>query len=107
MLSYDNFFDNYVFLLGGYNGTQSIDTVERYDFVTKKWDDMKPMLTRRTSLDSVLLIDNIYKKDSYIFVVGGIQNGIPITNIDVYNIRLNKWEKHGSLIFGRSGSKCF
>ncbi len=100
------FHENFVYLIGGYNGNQSIASVERYDFVTKTWDEMQPMIERRTSCDSILCIDKL-KKDTFIFVLGGIQNGRPLQSVLKYNIRLNTWEKHGSILVGRSGCKCF
>jgi len=100
------FHDNYVYLIGGYNGTNSLNSVERYDFLTKTWNDVTSMRERRTSCDSVLYVDNV-NKESCIFILGGIQNGKPLQSVDMYNIRLNKWEKHGELLIGRSGCKCF
>ena len=88
------FHENFVYLIGGYNGNQSLASVERYDFLTKTWDEMTPMGERRTSCDSILCIDKV-KKDTFIFVLGGIQNGIPLQSVLKYNIRLNTWEKIG------------
>ena len=100
------FHDNFVYLIGGYNGNQSLASVERYDFLTKTWDQVTPMRERRTSCDSILCIDKV-KKDTFIFVLGGIQNGRPLESVLMYNIRLNTWDKHGSILVGRSGCKCF
>ena len=97
------FYDSFIYLIGGYDGNRSLSSVERFDFLTKKWENMKPMLDRRTSLNAITIID----KDPSIYVIGGIKNNHLMNSVDMYNIRSNQWTRHGELMYGRSGSQSF
>lgn len=97
------FYDSFIYLIGGYDGNRSLSSVERFDFLTKKWEHMQPMLDRRTSLNTITIID----KDPSIYVIGGIKNSHLMNSVDMYNIRLNQWTRHGELIYGRSGCQSF
>ena len=46
-----------IYAIGGYNGKEYINSVERYDFFTNEWTLLKPMETPRCTLSAVASSD--------------------------------------------------
>ena len=77
--------NNYIYAIGGENGTSSLKTVERYDPVENKWTYMSSMFIARENFG----ID-IY--DNHIYVAGGSNLSGAIPQCERYNVNKNKWE---------------
>ena len=99
------FFGNFLYLIGGYNGIRSTDSIERYDFLTNSWLDMKKLKHRRSSCDSVLVLDN--NNTPRIYVIGGVQDNTCVKEIEVYDVNTNQIKTESLLSNGRSGCRTF
>mmetsp|Transcript_16547 Transcript_16547/g.15847 ORF Transcript_16547/g.15847 Transcript_16547/m.15847 type:complete len:115 (+) Transcript_16547:1465-1809(+) len=75
-----------IYVLGGYNGQEYVNTVERLEFATFKWTLMRPMNSARGTF-SALVSSNC----SFIYVIGGF-NGQPIDHVERYDVMHNQWE---------------
>lgn len=55
-----------LYVLGGYNGVEYLNSVDKYDFSTKKWSSIKPMNTNRGTFAAIASPN--YR---YIYAIGG------------------------------------
>jgi kelch-like protein 10 len=77
--------DNLIYIVGGYDGTDYLNTVQRYDPLTKNWQDCACMYQSRCYV-------SVCSQDGKIYALGGF-NGITRTNSgETYNSGLNQWE---------------
>lgn len=51
---------NSIFVMGGYDGTNQLNTVERYDMETDTWSLAASMRHRRSALGGTALLGRIY-----------------------------------------------
>lgn len=51
---------NHIFVMGGYDGTNQLNTVERYDVETDSWSFAASMRHRRSALGATALHGRIY-----------------------------------------------
>lgn len=54
---------NFIYALGGYDGTQQLNSVERYSIVEDKWENLPKMKHRRSALAVTI-------RDNKIFAIG-------------------------------------
>lgn len=52
--------DNHIYVVGGYNGSQQLDTVERYDPETDKWHFCQQMSIARSALSLAVIDRKVY-----------------------------------------------
>ena len=72
--------------VGGYDGSNYLNTVETFDSVTRRWHRVSSMLhTRR--YHSVAVLDN------QLFAVGGYDGISVLDSVEAYDPRTNKWCK--------------
>lgn len=89
-----------IFCIGGYDGTAIIPNVEAYDHRMKAWVEVAPLNTARSSTMSVVM-------DNKIYVIGGT-NGERLKSIEVYDEKMNVWEKFPhDLLEARSSGSAF
>lgn len=88
--------EQYIFIIGGYDGQRSCSNIFRYDLLMNDWLEMQPLRYRRASSCSVLVQDKI-------FIIGGVCGSKVIKEIEEYNIMTNEIKIVASLNFGRSG----
>lgn len=85
--------DNKVYAIGGYGGSANaccLDSVERYDPITNKWEQVASLLQGRRALSAVAMPDGIY-------AIGGYNGKDYISSVERYNIIENVWEQVCSL----------
>ncbi|KAB1258566.1 Kelch-like protein 12 [Camelus dromedarius] len=70
--------------LGGYDGLNILNSVEKYDPHTGHWTNITPMATKRSGAGVALLNDHIY-------VVGGFDGTAHLSSVEAYNIRTDSW----------------
>lgn len=75
-----------LYVLGGYNGKEYLNTVQRYDYFTQKWSIMKPMNSARGTFSSI-----VSPNCNFIYAIGGF-NGQPIDHVERYDVMHNNWE---------------
>jgi len=80
-----------IYILGGYNGKEYLNTVERFDPVTKKWTTLKPMNTSRGTFAAV-----VSPNFNYIYVIGGF-NGQPLNHVERFDVMNNTWDYLASM----------
>eukprot|EP00347_Sterkiella_histriomuscorum_P017673 403348434 len=75
-----------IYVLGGYNGKEYLNTVQKYDLMTHKWQSMRGMNTSRGTF-SALAAQNC----NYIYAIGGF-NGQPLDHVERFDAIKNQWE---------------
>ena len=83
-----------LYVVGGYNGSSSLTTLEVYDPATNTWEAKAPMPTARNSMSGEVIGGKLY-------VVGGVaQNNLNI--LEVYDPVTNTWASEAPMINPRS-----
>ncbi|CAG2174881.1 unnamed protein product [Oppiella nova] len=80
------FDDQYLFAIGGNDGTARQTSLERYDPKTRGWTLMTDMSTPRSNFASVVLENQIY-------VIGGFNGTTTIADVEAYNPMTNSWQE--------------
>jgi hypothetical protein len=75
-----------IYVIGGYDGTTYLKSIERYDFNTKRWKYICDMNYSKCHFSCVT--SNDYQ---YIYTIGGY-DGKGLGYIERYDILTNKWE---------------
>ncbi|CRG95143.1 kelch protein K13, putative [Plasmodium gallinaceum] len=89
-----------IYCIGGYDGSCILPNVEAYDHRMKAWIEVAPLNTPRSSAMSVAF-------DNKIYVIGGT-NGERLNSIEVYDEKMNKWERFPyALLEARSSGAAF
>ncbi|MEO9468389.1 kelch repeat-containing protein [Parasphingorhabdus sp.] len=91
-------FDGSLYIVGGQNDGQDLNTLWRYDISKDSWSAMEPMPTARHSHAIAVAGNQLY-------VTGGRSAalGTEITRIEVYDLMENIWERLPDMPIGRGG----
>ncbi|XP_048842144.1 kelch-like protein 10 isoform X3 [Brienomyrus brachyistius] len=76
--------DGFVYCIGGFDGQNFINTVRRYDPITRAWQQMAPMHWNRCNVSVVVL-------DGLIYAMGGHIGFRPLNIVECYNPITNEW----------------
>lgn len=89
--------DNKIYAIGGYGGGENacLQTAERFDLTTGKWELIAPMKEGRRALAAVALPDGIY-------AIGGYNGKEYINSVEKYDFFTNEW----TLIKPMSTPRC-
>lgn len=91
-------FDNKVYAIGGYGGNANqncLNSVERFDPLLNKWEEVAPMNEGRRALAAVTM-------GNFIYAIGGYNGKDYISSVERYDILANTWQVIGSL----NSAKC-
>ena len=88
--------DDEIYSLGGYDGTQYINTVEKFSPSTQTW-------TNITNIPIAVADSAVAYYNNKIVIVGGF-NGNPVNNVQIYDISEDTWTVGASLPQGIYGS---
>ncbi|OCT90403.1 hypothetical protein XELAEV_18019015mg [Xenopus laevis] len=88
--------DTSVFAMGGYNGTDQLNSVERYDVEKDVWSFVAPMRHRRSALGVTVHQGKIY-------VLGGYDGSTFIDSVECYDPPTDTWTEVTRMMSGRSG----
>ena len=55
-----------LYVLGGYNGKEYLNSVQRYDYFSQNWSTMRPMNSSRGTFASL-----VSQNCNYIYAIGG------------------------------------
>lgn len=83
-----------ILVVGGYGGWKALNTVQIYDFVTKKWDVIQHMRKRRWG--SLVL-----GTDHGVFVAGGCDQGSVLRSTELFSIKRREWYRLSSMLTPR------
>jgi influenza virus NS1A-binding protein len=75
-----------IYVLGGYNGREYLNTMERYEIFSGKWSEVRPMNTSRGTFSAI-----VSQNCNYIYAIGGF-NAQPLDHVERYDSMLNTWE---------------
>ena len=80
--------DDKIYVVGGYGGGDNncLDTAERFDPATKKWEQIANLNEGRRALSVVALPDGIY-------AIGGYSGKQYLSSVERYDIEQNVWTK--------------
>lgn len=73
-----------IVVVGGYAGWRALNTVQKYDFVTKQWQVIEHMRKRRWGGLAL-------GTDHGIFVSGGCDHGSVLKSAELYSIKRRQW----------------
>lgn len=88
--------NQYIYVVGGFDGTRQLSSVERYDTENNVWTMMAPIKVARSALSLTVLDEKLY-------AMGGFDGHNFVSIVEVYDSKLNKWEEGTPLTSGRSG----
>lgn len=88
--------NQYIYVVGGFDGTRQLATVERYDTENETWDMVAPIQIARSALSLTPL-------DGKLYAIGGFDGNNFLSIVEVYDPRTNTWVKGTPLKSGRSG----
>lgn len=88
--------NQYIFVVGGFDGTRQLASVERYDTENNVWTMVAPIKVPRSALSLTVLDEKLY-------AMGGFDGHNFVSIVEVYDSKLNKWEDGTPLTSGRSG----
>lgn len=74
--------DGFLYAVGGQDGVQCLNHVERYDPKENKWSKVNPMTTRRLGVAVAVL-------GGYLYAIGGSDGQCPLNTVERYDPRLN------------------
>ena len=86
----------YLYAIGGSDGQNPLNSVERYDPQKNTWTVMAPMSTRRKHLGCAVYNNMIY-------AVGGRDDCTELSSAERYNPATNTWSPIVAMMSRRSG----
>ena len=73
-----------IYVVGGYNGSTALNSVEIYDPLTNQWTFAEPMHVKRSSAA-------ITHSDGVVFVVGGYTGSSFLNSVECFNLDSQTW----------------
>lgn len=83
-------------MVGGFDGTRQLASVERYDTENQVWDAVAPIKIARSALSLTVL-------DGKLYAMGGFDGHSFLNIVEFYDPSHDKWEESTPLTSGRSG----
>lgn len=77
-------YDNFLFIIGGFDGNRAIATVECYDFAMDTWTTYPSLYHRRSSCNAVI-------NGTKIYVIGGVAKNDIVDSIEEFDLKTGKW----------------
>lgn len=88
--------NQYIYVVGGFDGTRQLASVERYDTENEIWDTVSSIRISRSALSLTVL-------DGKLFAMGGFDGQSFLSIVEVYDPIQNEWLEGTPLTSGRSG----
>ena len=85
--------------VGGFSGTERLNTVEAYNPVTNQWRLLPSMINRRSNFGIAVL-------DEQIFVAGGYNGFNTTTAAEKFSAKTGEWSKICDMAISRSAVHC-
>lgn len=93
-----NILENFLYAIGGHDGTNYLKSVEKYDCKADIWSsEVCEMKLERTSV-------GVVKLDGYIYAIGGQNASGSCANVEKYDPSTNTWSNCAPLNQGRLGA---
>ena len=84
-----------MFIAGGFNGQECLNTAECFDPKTRQWTMIAPMRNRRSGI-------GVIAHDGYVYAVGGFNGITRMNNGEKYNPTTNSWSNITEMYSPRS-----
>ena len=91
--------ENKIMVLGGYNGTSRVATVEIFDPSTNRWTMGQPMSQERSNFATCVIENKLY-------VIGGYTGNTTLRDVEIYDLREHTWQFGRPIGAGRSAMKA-
>jgi N-acetylneuraminic acid mutarotase len=93
--------DEKIYVVGGYGGGENncLDTAERYDLNTGRWEMLAKLSEGRRALSVVALPDGIY-------AIGGYSGQQYLASVERYDIYKNVWTKIEAMVSPKCTLSC-
>ena len=82
--------DGKLYVMGGFDGQNSLSTVERYDPVKNAWEAVAPMSAARDGSAAVVV-------DGKLYVMGGFDGQNELSSVERYDPARNEWVAMASM----------
>lgn len=86
----------YIYVIGGYDGSCQLKSVERYDTERDVWDYVSSVSIARSALSVTVL-------DGKLYAMGGYDGSSFLKIVEIYDPVKDQWEQGIDMTFGRSG----
>ncbi|XP_016657237.1 ring canal kelch homolog [Acyrthosiphon pisum] len=86
--------NNYLYAVGGCDGTNTLNSVEVFDCISQEWRMVSNMSTRRSHVGVGVLNDLLY-------AVGGNSSGRTLNSVECYHPSFDKWIPVAEMCFHR------
>ena len=87
-----------IFVLGGYDGHDTLRTCEVYNMGRNEWTSIEPMHTARSNAGAAYMNRKIY-------VIGG-WDGVSLNSVEYYDLVTHEWIRITSLPRPTTGIRC-
>jgi kelch-like protein 10 len=87
--------DDKIYMVGGFNGQECLQSVEVYDPVADTWEFIQPMRNRRSGVGACAL-------NGYIYAIGGFNGVARMLSGERYNPTTNQWTAIKDMLNPRS-----
>ena len=88
--------NQYIYVVGGFDGSRQLNSVERFDTENKVWETATPVTIARSALSLTSLDDKLY-------AIGGFDGNQFLSIVEVFDPKTNTWTEGTPLKSGRSG----
>ncbi|CAH2107585.1 unnamed protein product [Euphydryas editha] len=88
--------NQYIYVVGGYDGTSQLSSVERYDTERDAWEEVAPVRAARSALSLAVL-------DRKLYAMGGYDGTAFLDVVEIYDPATNTWKSGTPLSSVRSG----
>ncbi|XP_017351608.1 kelch-like protein 10 [Ictalurus punctatus] len=93
------FLDGFVYVLGGFSGTESFNTVRKFSPLDGTWNEVAHMSSRRCFVSVAVL-------DGYIYAMGGFDDEAVLNTAERYQPSTNQWSLIPSMHEERSDASA-
>ena len=90
--------DENIYVMGGYDGNDTLRTCEIYNPPSNSWSSIEPMNVARSNAGAAFL-------NRKIFVVGG-WDGVSLSSVEYYDLVTSEWVRVNSLPRATTGIRC-
>lgn len=88
--------NQFIYVVGGFDGTRQLASVERYDTENQTWDSVASIKIARSALSLTVL-------DGKLYAMGGFDGHSFLNIVEFYDPTQDKWQESTPLTSGRSG----
>ncbi|KXJ24275.1 Kelch-like protein 17 [Exaiptasia diaphana] len=90
--------DDSMYVMGGYDGNDTLRSVEMYNFLTNQWTAMPSMFVPRSNAGAAVFNKKIY-------LVAG-WDGISLNSVECFDISTSEWQRLPSVPRPTTGVRC-